>query len=309
MSFAMPLAFALLLPIALLFAWRARSRQPAMAVADAGLFAAAHRSTLRMRLRRLPDVLRLIAAVLLVLAIARPREGLAVTSVPEEGIDIVAAVDVSSSMTQRVSPDETRLEAARAVLEDFAESLSGNRMGLVAFQDGVLTLSPLTNDVSAIQARVDQLDPSLMMDGTAIGLGIMEALTILEESPARSRVVVLLTDGENNAGDISPFDAARVAQALGIRLYTIGFVGGISQTVDTSALRELASITGGEYFDARTSEELQAAYDEISDLEQSRIGETRFVSFREFGPWFALGAAMVLLLDTALRATWLRRQP
>ncbi|MEX1023265.1 MAG: VWA domain-containing protein [Dehalococcoidia bacterium] len=313
MTFAVPLALLLLVPAAGLLLARLGERRPAHAVADLGPLAAAARGTWRTRLRRLPDVLLAVAIVLLVLAVARPREGLAVTVLPEEGIDIVAVVDVSSSMGQAASARESRLVAARRVLDEFAGTLQGDRLGLVAFQSRAIAMSPLTSDVTAIQRRIDQLEPGLVLDGTAIGLGIMEGLALLEDSPARSRVIVLLTDGQNNAGDIEPFDAARVAEAIGVRVYTVGFggsgpIGGLGG-VDAPELERLAEVTGGAYFDARTTEDLEAAYAEIGQLERSRIGEREFVSYREFGPWLALAAAGVLLLDTGLRSTWLRRQP
>jgi len=307
-----PAALLLLLPLGLLLAWRWRAPRPSATVADAGVLAAAARTTWRLRLRWLPDAFRAAAIVMLVVALARPREGLAVTVLPEEGIDIVAAVDVSSSMRQGFDRTETRLDAARRVLDEFAETLQGDRLGLVAFQSRALTLSPLTNDIAAIQARIDQLEPGLVPDGTAIGLGMAEALGLLEDSPARSRVVVLLTDGSNNAGEIAPVDAARLAQAIGVRVYTIGIVPGSGaglDPVDRQAMSQLAEPTGGAFFDAGTPEELAAAYQEIGALERSRVGEREFIAFREYGPWFALAGAALLLVDVGLRATWLRRQP
>jgi Ca-activated chloride channel family protein len=265
-----------------------------------------------MRLRWLPDLLRAVAIVLLVLALARPREGIAVTALPEEGIDIVASVDVSSSMRQGFSRNETRIEAARRVLEEFADTLQGDRLGLVAFQARALTMSPLTHDVAAIQRRIEQLDPGLVPDGTAIGLGLLDAVALLEDSPARSRVVVLLTDGANNAGEVTPFEAARVAEALDVRVYVIGITSGQGfgiDSVDRDAMGELAGLTGGAFYNASTPEELSAAYEDIGSLERSRVGERQFVAFREYAPWLALAAVGVLLTDLSLRATWLRRQP
>jgi Ca-activated chloride channel family protein len=212
-------------------------------------------------------------------------------------------------MAQSASPEETRLEAARRVLDEFAETLEGDRLGLVAFQARALTLSPLTNDVEAIQRRIEELGPGLVEDGTAIGLGIAEGVDLLADSPARSRVLVLLTDGENNAGEIEPFAAARVADALDIRIYTIGLTGSNSTDVDTPALQQLAEITDGAFFDARTPEELESAYAEIGALERSRVGEREFIAWREYGPWLAFLAAGLILGETALRATWLRRHP
>lgn len=317
LTWGAPLALVLLLPMALLLAWRVRlltggAGRPAHVLADAGPLLEAARPTLRLRLRWLPDAFRAAAIVLLVLALARPREGLAVTTLPEDGIDIVAAVDVSSSMRQGFDRDETRLETARRVLDEFAGTLQGDRLGLVAFQSRALTLSPLTDDIQAIQARIDQLSPGLMPDGTAIGLGMTEAITLLEDSPARSRVVVLLTDGSNNAGEVTPFEASRVAEAIGVRVYAIGIVPRVGQTIDAvdrQALSDLATTTGGAFFDAGTPEELAAAYEEIGHLERSRIGERQFVAFREYGPWLALAGAGALFVDLALRTTWLRRQP
>lgn len=308
-EFATPLVLLAIVPAVGILAAQFLQERPARVVADLGPLAAAARPTLRTRLRRLPDVIRALAILLLVLAAARPREGLTVTTLPEEGIDIVAVVDVSSSMTQAVSPEETRLEAARRVLDEFAATLEGDRLGLVAFQARALTLSPLTNDVEAIQRRIGELGPGLVDDGTAIGLGITEALSLLEESPARSRVAVLLTDGENNAGEVEPFAAARVAETLGVRIYTIGLMGRAGEEVDIPALEQLAEVTDGSFFDARTPAELEAAYAEIGALERSRVGEREFIAWREYGPWIALLAAGLVLSESVLRATWLRRQP
>jgi Ca-activated chloride channel homolog len=312
MTLATPLVLLLLIPLLAFLLQRAVRPRPALAVADLSLYRAVARPTLRTRLRWLPDVIRLFAVVLLVIAVARPREGVAEVLLPEEGIDIVVAVDVSSSMLQPVSRGETRMQAARRVLADFMDTLDGSRVGLVIFQSSALTISPLTHDHDAIRSRIRGLAPGLLMDGTAIGLGIAESLTLLENSPARNRVVVLMTDGENNTGEITPAQAARLAQTLGIRVYLIGFTGtgqfGFT-FVNHQVLGELAAVTGGAYFDARTPEDLADAYDEIARLERSRIGERVFLGYREFGPLIALGAVALLVVDGVLRSTWLRRQP
>jgi len=203
----------------------------------------------------------------------------------------------------------TRLAAAQAVVNDFVDTLQGDRIGLVIFQQRALTLSPLTNDADAIHARVRSLGPGLVPDGTAIGLGLAEATALLQDSPARSRVVVLLTDGQNNAGEIQPLDAARVAQALGVRVYTIGFLSSEFGGVDRQMLRNMAESTGGQSFDARTQSDLAAAYAEVSSLERSRLGQREFTSFREYAPWIAAVAVALLAIEGALRVTWLRSQP
>ena len=318
MTFATP-ALLLLLPavaVPLVLRWLRVSRRPALAFAD---FSAIHlaadgRATWRLRILALPDLLRAVAVAMLIVALARPQEGLAITLLPEEGIDIVVALDTSSSMEHRTSNFVTRLEAARTVVEDFVFGLQGDRVGLVVFQSRALVLSPLTLHHDALTRAVRAVRSDLLPDGTAIGLGVSEALNLLRDSPARSRVVVLLTDGQNNAGEVEPLDAAQIARALDIRVYTIGFraddpltpnVGGI----DEITLRRIASVTGAAYYDASTERELAEAYSAIGELERSRVGERRFTSFREFAPWLAAAALALITVEVTLRATVLRRYP
>ena len=316
MTFATPEMLWLLPPVALLSLFRLLrpGRVADLSIADGDAAEAAARPTWRLRFRWLPTALRVAAVLVAIVALARPREGLAVTRLPSEGIDIVIAVDVSSSMriSSGSAPGATRLSDAQQVVNAFVETLDGDRVGLVIFQSRALALAPLTHDLEAIQQRIDSLKSGLIVDGTAIGLGITEALTLLEESPARSRVVVLLTDGDNNIGEIQPIQAARIAQALGVRVYTIGFVsgGGLPNAVlDERTLRAVSESTDARFYNARTQEELLQAYSDIGELERSRVGERRFVAFREFTPWFLLGVLGLLLGELALRVTWLRRYP
>lgn len=316
MTFATPLVL-WLLPITLLLALAhlLRPRRPAdLAIGSLDTLRTVSQPTWRLRLRWLPAALRWSAVALAVVALARPREGLALTQVPSEGIDIVIALDVSSSMTTptRAVPGATRLSEAQDVVNEFVETLEGDRVGLVIFQSKALSLSPLTHDITAIQRRVNGLMPGLIDDGTAIGLGLSEAVALVEDSPARSRVVVLLTDGQNNAGAIEPEIAAQLADALDVRVYTIGFLSGAftgQSTVNEVALRAIARTTDAEYYNARSREELAQAYADIGELERTRVGERRFIAFREYAPWFLLGAIGLLLGEGALRATWLRRYP
>lgn len=289
-----------------------RARQPrgGLWVAAAAPALAAARRTWRVRLRGLPTLLHVAALALLVFALARPRQGLAVSLIPTEGIDVVVALDVSSSMTERVAgTQETKLGAAQRVVREFAEGLEGDRVGLVIFQSRALTMSPLTVDQRAIARSVGQLRSGLLPDGTAIGLGLAESLNLLRDSPARSRVVVLLTDGQNNGGDITPPDAAAIGKALGIRVYTIGFGAGRPGSVDSESLRGIAEATGGRYFDANTAGQLGEAYAEIGRLERSTVGERRFTRYVEFAPLLAGVVAGLLVLEVTLRSTWLRRHP
>ncbi len=324
MNFATPLLLWLLVPLGALALLRMfwRGGSPRLATADLATVQASARPTWRLRTRWLPVALRWLAIAILVVAFARPREGTAVTLIPQEGIDVVAVVDVSSSMSSMLPGGRTttpggrisRLGAAKQVLAEFVRGLEGDRVGLVAFQSSALTLSPLTHDYTALQRRIRGLDSGLLPDGTAIGLGIAEGTTLLIDSPARSRVVVLLTDGRNNRGQITPATAAQTAEALGVTLYTIGFVGGVSDQFDTSVadarqLSALAEQTGGQYFDARTQDDLLAAYRTISQLERSQIGDRVFTSFNEFAPWLIGFALFLLVIEAALRAAIWRRYP
>ena len=312
MTLMLPWVLLLLIPLAILawWEWRTRRVSPVLVVADFAPLRVAARKSWRIRFRALPLLLRALAIVIVIVAFARPRQGLTVTTIPEEGIDVVITLDASSSMTSNVADSRTsRLEAARTVVTDFVNSLAGDRVGLVIFQARALTLSPLTNDLAAIRARVGTINPGLLNDGTAIGLGLSEAVSLIKDSPAKSRVIVLLTDGENNAGTITPLQAARVAQTLGIRVYTIGFLGSSGGGVDSAMLRAMAESTGAKSFDARTQTELAAAYNEIANLERSKLGERRFTTYREFAPWLAVIAVGLLATDGMLRATWLRTQP
>ncbi|MEE8336782.1 MAG: VWA domain-containing protein [Dehalococcoidia bacterium] len=319
MSFGTPLLL-LLLPLVAapaLWSWLRGRRRPAMAVAEIGALRAAvdGGASWRLRLRFLPDVLRTIALAALIVGLARPQEGLALTFVPEEGIDVVAVLDVSSSMTFATPDAPTRLIAAKRVVEEFVETLEGDRVGLVIFQSRALVLSPLTLDHSALIRAVRDVRSGLLKDGTAIGLGLAEALNLLRDSQARGRVIVLLTDGQNNAGDVFPTDAAQIAKALGIRIYTIGFTatsGALIQSfsgVDVETLRTIAEITDGAYYSTSTQDELSAAYATISDQERSRVGERQFATFQELAPWLIALAVALLAAEAVLRATTFRRYP
>lgn len=316
MRFAAPWLL-LLLPLgaALLAArWRLRPSPPSLALADLGALREAARPGWRLRLRWLPAALRLAALALLVVALARPQRGLALATVPEEGIDAVVALDVSGSMRQRAGPGErlSKLDAAKAAIGEFVDGLEGDRVGLVTFQSAALPMSPLTLDRAALARQVEAVEPGLLADGTAIGLGLAEAVNLLRDSPARSRVVVLLTDGENNAGEeVPPLQAARIAEALGVRVYTIGFHGAsrAAGLVDVRLLRRIASATGAAYYDAASRDELARAYDSVRALERSRVGERRFTAFEELAPRLAIAALLLLAAEAGLRATWLRRYP
>ncbi len=316
MSFANPWLLVLLpLGVALLgWRWWSRPARPALALADLGALREAARPSWRLRLRWLPTALRVAALVLLIVAVARPQRGLAVTTVPEEGIDVVVALDISGSMQQRATLDgerTTKLLAAKVAIDEFVRKLEGDRVGLVTFESTALLMSPLTLDRVALTRQVWSLESGLVPLGTAIGLGLAEAVNLLRDSPARSRVVVLLTDGENNAGEVPPLQAARIAEALDIRVYTIGFHGAFrsSSGVDVRLLQQIASTTGGAYYDASSPDEVEQAYESVRTLERSRIGERQFTEFEELAPRLAIAAILLLLAEAGLRSTLLRRYP
>ena len=268
-------------------------------------------------LRTLPwlGALRLAAAGLVVVAAARPQTTVVEAVRPAEGIDIVLAIDTSSSMTQfRLGGEETRIDAARRVARDFIAQREDDRIGLVIFQRSSLVLSPLTLDLAAIDTLIEtSVRSGLIPDGTALGLAMAEAVDLLRGSQAASRVVVALTDGENNVPGVTTQQAAAVARALGVRIYTIGLPSG-QRTSAAVSFNELPLIyaadeTGGRYFRAADAAELAAAYEEIAQLERARVGEETLLRSRELAPWLLFAALCLILLEVGMRAGPWRRMP
>lgn len=272
------------------------------------------RPGIRVHAARAMPAVRALAVLLLVVAVARPRVGEAEALVPAEGVDIVLSLDISSSMEfARLAGGVNRLEATREVISEFIATREEDRVGLVAFQRSAVPISPPTTDYEALDRLVEELRPGLVRDGTAIGEGIGVALNMLRESDAASRVVVLLTDGRQNVDSIAPLEAAELARALRVRVYTVAVVEGDEaprpREVDEDLLKEVAEATGARYFRASSQEDLAAIYQEIGSLEKSRVAGERFARYREFGPWLAAVAAALIALELLLRATWLRRAP
>jgi Ca-activated chloride channel family protein len=302
----------LALPALALVAFRFRGERSAFALGTLAPTAKSRR-TWRMRLQPLLPLLRLAAVALLIIGLARPQRGEAVTGAGGEGIDIVLAYDASSSMTQPFARGESRLEAAERVLKRFVEGRENDRVGLVVFRGNSLTLSPLTTDYAAVSDAVS-LAPTLRLDdGTAIGVAMGESINLLRTSQSASRIVILLTDGENNSPSIEPLAAARIAESLGIRIYTIGVVSRganrsqSSLNVDEAALREIASITGAGYNRAEDPGALQDIYDNIDALEKSRFEGEDLTRYAEIASPFLALAAILLAVELALRCTAFRR--
>lgn len=310
LSFGEPWALTLLLPIVGWLIWRRRRRPPALLHARAELLASGP-SRGRWTARTL-IVLRTLALLGTVVAMARPRTGARVETIRGDGISIILALDLSSSMLAEDFQPLNRLEVAKETAKEFIAGREADQVGLVAFAGEALTQVPLTLDYGVVLAAIDLLQPGQLEDGTAIGTALMAATNRLRDASGRSRVVVLLTDGENNRGSIDPRTAAQAAAALGVRVHTVG-VGseGVAPVpvgrsvfglryenrpvqIDEALLGEIASGTGGRYFRARDAEALRRIYEQIDAMERAPMRESRMARFNDWYAW-PLGVALVAL--------------
>lgn len=282
--------------------------------------------TLRYWLRDMPIVLRVAALAVLIVALARPVEAHSSTESSTEGIDIVLAMDISGSMLARdFEPD--RITASKHLASEFASMRVGDRISVVAFAGEAFTQCPLTSDKASVGTMLSRLRSGVVDDGTAIGNGLATAINRLRESGSKSKVVVLLTDGVNNRGQISPIMAAEIARDMGIKVYTIG-VGTKGQApmpavdmfgnqtyvmadveIDEQLLRNIAKTTGGEYFRAVDNEALKQIYARIDEMEKSEVQITHYTSYEElyFG-WLLLGL-LLLAAEFAIERLVLNRIP
>ena len=274
------------------------------------------------RNRHVLFVLRVFALAALVVAFARPQTGVTSETVSAEGIDIILAIDVSSSMlAEDLEPN--RLEAAKAVAVEFVEGRRDDRIGLVIFAAEAFTQVPLTLDYSVVTDLLGQMEVGMIEDGTAVGMGLATAVKRLQASDAESQVVVLLTDGRNNTGEIGPVTAGQMAQALGVRVYTIGAgsqgmaripIGGrgyanVEVDIDEASLQEVAETTGGRYFRATDRQGLSEIYEEIDALETTEIEVENFTSYGELFHYPLAAGLLLLLLEVGLGQTVLRTLP
>ncbi|TAE28248.1 MAG: VWA domain-containing protein [Candidatus Kapaibacterium sp.] len=279
----------------------------------------------RVYLRHVPFVLRVCAFCLLVVAIARPQSSAKGQNVETEGIDIVLAMDISGSMlAEDFKPN--RIEAAKKLAVEFIESRPNDRIGLVVFSGESFTQCPLTTDHDVLKNLFGAIKSGMVLDGTAIGLGLSTAVSRLKDSEAKSKVVILLTDGVNNSGSVAPLTSAEIARTFGIRVYTIGIgtygfapypvqtpfgiqYQNLEVQIDEDVMKQIAHMTNGRYFRATSNTKLQEVYNEIDKLERTKIFVTEFRRYsEEFYP-FALAAAALLLLEILLRYTVLRSIP
>ena len=320
------LLWLLVLPVLLLALYlyrELRERRPHLRVSTVTPWEKGGKSILGI-IRHLPEALRLAALTLIIICIARPRSKSEMERVDTEGIDIVLAVDVSTSMLARdFKPD--RLSAAKDISIEFIAQRPTDRMGIVVFAGESYTQCPLTTDRATLINLMKEVQTDLIEDGTAIGNGLATAVARLKDSDAKSRVVILLTDGVNNRGEITPQMAAEVAETYGVRVYTIGVgangeapypvmtpwgpdVQNVKVEIDEDLLRQIADATGGQYFRATDNTKLAEIYSEINQMEKTRTTVDSFPVYKDLYTRYAVAALLCFLLELLLGAA-LRRLP
>ena len=326
-SFAYPwvLYFLIIVPLMIVWYWfKGKQKQPSITYSSLNIFRDIAFSW-RERFRHIPIILRALAVALLIVALARPQNFSSGENIYTEGIDIAMVLDISGSMlAEDLKPN--RIEAAKNVIRDFIKGRTSDRIGLVIFARDSFTQCPLTIDYSVLLNLLSQVKSGMIEDGTAIGNAIANGVNRLKDSKSKSKIIILLTDGVNNSGEVDPVFAAQIAKTFGIRIYTIG-VGTkgeapypvqtpfgtryqmIPVEIDESVLKQISDITGGEYFRATDNKTLKAIYDKIDKLEKSRVEITSYRNAKElFYPW--LGAGLFLLvLEVGLSKSIFRRLP
>ena len=319
----------LIIPYIIWYVMYRKKTEPTLRMSDTFAFRYAPKSW-KVKLMPLSMLLRLLVFVMIVMVLARPQTRNSWDSKTVEGIDIMLAMDVSTSMlAEDLRPN--RIEAAKQVASEFIIGRPNDNIGLAIFAGESFTQCPMTTDHASLlnllqNVRTDIAARGLIEDGTAIGMGLANAVSRLKDSKAKSKVVILLTDGSNNRGDISPSTAAEIAKSLGIRVYTIGVgtdkiapypmpvAGGVQYVnipveIDTKTLSEIASITEGDFDRATNTNELRKIYKEIDQLEKSKLNVKTFSKRYEAYQPFALVAVLALLLEILLRVTIFRRIP
>ena len=319
----------LLIPYLLWYILYRKRSEPTFTMSDTYAYNSIKKSW-RMRILHLPVFLRIVTFICIVIILARPQTHNSWGNKSVEGIDIMLAMDVSTSMlAEDLKPN--RMEAAKKVAAEFISDRANDNIGLTIFAGEAFTQCPMTTDHASLLnllqgVRTDIASRGLISDGTAVGMGLANAVSRLKDSKAKSKVIILLTDGSNNMGDISPLTAAQIAKSLGIRVYTIGvgtntvapypvMVGGTTQYVnvpaeiDTKTLKDIAQSTDGSFYRATNNAELKEIYNDIDRLEKTKMDVKKFSKRYEAYEPFALIAILSLLLEILLRLTILRRIP
>lgn len=325
-SFAQPWFFAGLVLLPVMIAWYVLKNKTQDATIIVSTIAAPNLSSWKTMLRHLPFVLRLLSVAFIIIALAKPQTKNEIQNAEGEGVDIMLCMDVSGSMTaQDFQPN--RLEAAKEVATNFINKRQTDRIGVVIFAGESFTQCPLTTDHAVLLSAVESIRNGLLEDGTAIGSGLGTAVDRLRNSAAKSKVVILLTDGENNGGLIDPKTAKEIAKAFYVKVYTIGVgTDGYAKqpvqlptgevvyqdtkvTIDENLLTEIATETGGRYFRAKDNAGLTGIYDEIDKLEKSKVEITTTTRYTEkFFP-FVMAALILMLLELLLRYLVFRKFP
>jgi Ca-activated chloride channel family protein len=303
-----------------------RFKSATIKYSDLKIVRRAGRST-RQRYRFLLTAFRIMAVLLFIVAFARPRSGTELTEVTSEGIDIMMALDVSSSMQAEDFKPNNRLYVAKEEIKKFVERRINDRIGLVVFARYSFTQCPLTTDYSVLLNFIDQVNFGLVEDGTAIGMALINGVNRLRESEAKSRIMILLTDGDNNAGEIDPVTAAALAEAMDIKIYTIGAgkPGNAMYPVqdplfgkryvyqpthiDEETLKQIAEKTHGKYFRARSGEELEQIYAEIDGMEKTEVKTATHIQYSELFHYFIYAGLLLLILEVILAHTYFRKLP
>lgn len=330
LRFANPEFLGLLVLLPLLVYWYLKKhpkRGGTLTYSNLGLVKNVKKQTSKRDYRHIIFLLRLVALALLIVCFARPQAGHTEEEILTEGVDIVLALDISSSMLAEDFKPNNRLEAAKLVAADFIRGRTNDRMGMVVFAAKSFTQCPLTLDYGILLNFLEEIEIGMIEDGTAIGMAIANAASRLRSSKAKSKVMILLTDGQNNRGQLDPLTAAKVAKAFGIRIYTIG-VGKRGDAlfpvddpiwgkryvrmpvkIDEKILKEIARITGGSYFRATDQESLEKIFEEIDGLEKTKIEVKQFTRYSEMFVPYLFIAMVVVVAEVTLANTKFRKIP
>jgi len=314
----------LLIPTVIWYILKRKKRYAAIQVSNSFAFENTKKSW-KERIEHLPFILRILTIILIIIVLSRPQSTNSWQNVTTEGIDIVLALDISSSMlAEDLKPN--RLEAAKTVAANFISGRPNDNIGLVVFAAESFTQCPLTTDHTVLLNLFGGIKSGIIEDGTAIGLGLANSVSRIKDSKAKSRVIILLTDGTNNRGDIDPVTAAELAKTFGIRVYTIGIgtrgkapypfqtaygvqYQNIDVVIDEEPLKQIAGVTGGEYYRATDNNSLKGIYNEIDKLEKTKFNVKEYSKKNEEYRIFAISALILLLIEILIRITVLRRIP
>ncbi len=314
----------LVLPLVAWYIYKQKDSSASMQISSLMAFGNAPVSP-RVYLRHLPFALKVMSFALIIVVIARPQSHNIEQMVETEGIDIMIALDISSSMlAQDFKPD--RLEAAKDIAIQFVSGRRNDRIGLVIFAGESFTMCPLTTDLRTVVNQFKDIKLGLIEDGTAIGVGLATAVSRLKESDASSKVIILLTDGVNNKGEIAPLTAAEIAKTFDVRVYTVGVgthgtapypvqtpfgtrMQNMKVEIDEDVLKQIAQMTGGQYFRATDGKGLKQVYEQIDQLEKTKIEVTEISKKKEEYHIYAFFAIALLAMDILLRSTVLRVLP